>query len=198
MTVTTLEVLHVPDCPNLLAMLDRLREASDIPVVTRVVRTEAEAVQWGMAGSPTLLVDGHDPFAQDQRCECGVACRLYRDETGRTTPAPSVEQIRDVLARAKADHTPSDSSPGQVLSAWRTRAVPLDALETAVHQEVLRHYARTGGPPEPETLEAVTPGSHRSARVVLGALHELDTLRLTPDGQIALAYPFSTRPTRHQ
>ena len=151
-----------------------------------------------MAGSPTLLVDGLDPFGDEQGCECGVSCRLYRDENGQITPAPSVGQIRDALALAQAPHPPTKSSPGEVLSAWRTRAMPLDGIETAVHQEVLRTYGRTGGPPDPAALEAVTAGSERSAREVLEALHELDALRLTPDGQIALAYPFSTQPTRHR
>jgi hypothetical protein len=71
-----------------------------------------------------------------------------------------------------------------------TRSSPL-----GWHQAV---RARTGGPPDSGALEAVTADSERSARVVLEALHELDALRLTSDGQIALAYPFSTQPTRHQ
>jgi hypothetical protein len=54
------------------------------------IRTTAEAVAAGMAGSPTLLVNGRDPFgpADGSECECGVACRIYRDEQGRpATPA---------------------------------------------------------------------------------------------------------------
>ena len=31
---------------------------------------------------------------------------------------------------------------------------------------------------------------------MLGSLHEVDAIRLAPDGQIALAYPFSAVPTR--
>jgi hypothetical protein len=193
-----IEVLHVPECVNLGPMLERLREATALPVTTREVRTEAEAAAWGMAGSPTLLVDGLDPFAQAQRCECRVSCRLYRDENGQITPAPSVGQIRDALARAETTHPPATSCPGELLSTWRTRAFHLDAVETAVHQEILRTYARTGAPPDPRALEAVTAGSDRSADAALVALHELDALRLTTDGQIALAYPFSTQPTRHR
>jgi hypothetical protein len=33
---------------------------------------------------------------------------------------------------------------------------------------------------------------------LLAALHELDAIRLAPDGHIAMAYPFSARPTRHR
>jgi hypothetical protein len=33
---------------------------------------------------------------------------------------------------------------------------------------------------------------------VLTALHDIDAIRLDPDGQIAVAYPFSATPTRHR
>jgi hypothetical protein len=96
-----IEVLHVTDCPNLRPMLDRLAEATDLPVATREVSTDAEAVRWGMNGSPTLLIDGIDPFASRINAGCGVACRLYRDKEGRIVPAPSVEQLRAALLDAK-------------------------------------------------------------------------------------------------
>ena len=112
MTEPILEVLHVPECPNLLPLLDRVREVTALPVTTREVHSEAEAVAWGMAGSPTLLVDGVDPFAEAEGCECGLSCRLYRDESGRITPTPSADQIR--LAISRAQEPPRvDSDPGQ-------------------------------------------------------------------------------------
>ena len=93
-----LEVLHVPYCPNLLPLLERLAEVTDLPVSTHVIESEADAARFGMAGSPTLLVDGIDPFAAAGGCECGLACRLYRDDAGRIISAPSVEQLRVALA----------------------------------------------------------------------------------------------------
>ncbi|WP_432886745.1 hypothetical protein ACQPYH_04095 [Kribbella sp. CA-245084] len=94
----TLEVLHVPDCPNLAPMLERLAEVTDRPVTTREIRSDDDAVKVGMAGSPTLLIDGIDPFAEAASAECGLACRLYRDEAGRIVPVPSTEQLRAALA----------------------------------------------------------------------------------------------------
>jgi hypothetical protein len=44
----------------------------------RVVADEREAVLAGMHGSPTLLIDGVDPFAAPGQAP-GLACRLYRD-----------------------------------------------------------------------------------------------------------------------
>lgn len=92
-----LEVLHVPDCPNLSPMLERLAQVTDLPVETRVIQTDAEAARFGMAGSPTLLVDGVDPFAAGER-ECGVSCRLYRDDDSRIVLSPSVEQLRTAIS----------------------------------------------------------------------------------------------------
>jgi hypothetical protein len=79
-----LEVLHVADCPNLAPMLHRVAEATDLPVTTIVVDTDTSRL--GMAGSPTLLIDGVDPFTGAGAYS--VSCRLYRDEAGRIVPAP--------------------------------------------------------------------------------------------------------------
>jgi hypothetical protein len=188
-----LEVLHVPDCPNLPPLLERLAEVTDLPVTTRVIDSDADAAMFGMAGSPTLLIDGVDPFAVTGECDCGVSCRLYRDQDGRIVAAPSVEQLRDAITAAG-----QPAAPGEVLSAWRTHALPLDPVQRAVQQAILRTFATTGHPPAPGDLDAVTAGSGRSPAEVLTALHDVDAIRLAPDGQITVAYPFSATPTRHR
>jgi hypothetical protein len=198
----SLEVLHVPDCPNLAPLLERLEQVTDLAVATREIYTDAEAAATGMAGSPTLLINSTDPFGAPGHCGCGLSCRLYRDEDGRIVPAPSVEQLRDAIAAAEHPAAPN-GTPGDVLSAWRTRAIPLDPQDKAVHQAILRTFADTGHPPALADLDsvAVAAGSARGARSaveVLRTLHDADAIRLTPDGQIALAYPFSATPTRHR
>jgi hypothetical protein len=216
-----LEVLHVADCPNLRPMLERLQEATGLPVITREISTEVAATAAGMNGSPTLLIDGRDPFPNPnpQDCDCGVACRIYRDEHDQAVPAPSVAQLRAAVAAdgpsatsmvvtGSADASPglplvADESlcgparPGDVLSARRTRALPLDPVEEAVHQAVLGAFAATGRPPAISALDAVITGSGRTTAGVLAALHELDAVRLGPGG-VAVAYPFSAIPTRHR
>jgi len=195
-----LEVLHIVDCPNLPPLLERLAAVTDLPVTTRVIDSDKEAAELGMAGSPTLLINGVDPFVEPEGRAGGVSCRLYRDEQGRIVPAPSVAQLRDAITAAgtaTADDAAAEP-PDEVLSAWRTRALPLDPVETAAHQAILRCFADTGHPPAPRDLEQVTAGSGRTTREVLGGLHESDAIRLTPNGQVAVAYPFSATPTRHR
>ena len=97
-----LTLLAVPDCPNVAALAERLVVAlasrPDAVVHRREIATELEAAQAGMHGSPTLLVDGVDPFAAAGQAP-SLSCRLYRDASGRTEGAPSVEALRRVLDR---------------------------------------------------------------------------------------------------
>jgi predicted DsbA family dithiol-disulfide isomerase len=103
-----LHILHVPGCPStrvLTARLDRLLAGHPGVVVEhRVIHDERDAARWGMTGSPTLLVNGADPFtAPDQ--SPAISCRLYTDETGRVTGAPSIAQLRHVLADLSGANT---------------------------------------------------------------------------------------------
>jgi hypothetical protein len=100
-----LTVLAVPGCPNARVLEQRLAgllaARPEVTVTRRVIADAAEAARWGMRGSPTLLVDGQDPFAGSGSGSV-VACRLYRDEQGRLDGAPTVSALRAVLQRAGA------------------------------------------------------------------------------------------------
>ena len=95
-----LEILQVPDCPNAAILAARLDELTGgrpgIAVTRKVVTTEDDADRLGMTGSPTLLVDGVDPFARPGQ-KPAISCRLYPDEQGMPGPAPSPEQLRAAL-----------------------------------------------------------------------------------------------------
>jgi hypothetical protein len=95
-----LEILHVPDCPGAPVLEERLAELlPDYPAVRvtwRVVTSAEVAGKVGMAGSPTLLVDGVDPFARPGQ-QPSMSCRLYLNEEGRLGPTPSAGQLRAVL-----------------------------------------------------------------------------------------------------
>jgi hypothetical protein len=47
-------------------------------------------------GAPTILVNGHDPFA-DPADPVGLSCRIYRNPAG-VEHAPTIDQLRAVLA----------------------------------------------------------------------------------------------------
>jgi hypothetical protein len=92
-------VLHVPDCPNHRLLRARLAEALDrlgrpVPVDERAVVTAEDAAASGFAGSPTLLVDGRDPFPTSG--PGGLVCRLYPTPSG-PQGAPTVDDLVEVL-----------------------------------------------------------------------------------------------------
>jgi hypothetical protein len=97
MSAPRLEVLHVPGCPNLAPLLDRLAQVTDLPVTTHEITTDTEALASGMTGSPTLLVDGVDPFASPDDRANGLSCRLYRALDDRIILVPSADQIRTAI-----------------------------------------------------------------------------------------------------
>ena len=96
-----LEILHVPDCPNTAVLEARLAALLPafpaVQVSRRLVRSESEAELTGMAGSPTILADGIDPFAHPGQ-QPSLSCRLYQDDQGNLGPAPAAAQLRRILA----------------------------------------------------------------------------------------------------
>jgi hypothetical protein len=102
-----IEVLTVPGCPNGPVLTQRLAavlgDHPEVPVVRRSVTDAEEATRRGMHGSPTLLIDGRDPFA-DPDTPPSLSCRLYPAPDGTRQGAPSVEDLRRVLRDAARDH----------------------------------------------------------------------------------------------
>lgn len=95
-----IDILFLPGCPNVHRAHDRLRQALRATAVVASVRqievaTREAAERCGMSGSPTLLLDGRDPFVED-RASGSLSCRLYR--TGaHFEGAPSVAQLIEAL-----------------------------------------------------------------------------------------------------
>jgi hypothetical protein len=61
----------------------------------RQVSTPEEAEALSFRGSPTILVDGHDPFVRGGE-PVGLACRVYQTPHG-PAGVPTVEQLRTAL-----------------------------------------------------------------------------------------------------
>ena len=101
-----LALLTVPACPNAAAFEERLAAAlaghPTVVVRRREVADEREAAEAGMHGSPTLLINGVDPFAPPGQVT-SLSCRLYRDAAGHLAGTPPVEALRQALAAAGHD-----------------------------------------------------------------------------------------------
>ncbi len=208
-----LQILQVPDCPNVALLRQRLDEALgdiEMNVTVRVVDDAEHAVSVGMTGSPTLLVDGADPFAEPGRAP-SVSCRLYRDAEGRVSGAPSVSALREVLLGHSSTGDDVTDQCGQccmtdqenvessaTLQTWRARATPADPAERTIHQAILRAFATDGAAPAAAALEQLAAPFGIAAAELLARLHDRDVIRLGPGGTIRAAYPFSAVPTPHR
>lgn len=103
----TIEVVHIDECPNwaetvgdLRAVLSELGRA-DLAVAVRRVTIGSEALAAGFAGSPTILVDGDDPFPHGEPTG-ELSCRVYVTEAG-LRGRPSRAQLRGLLVDRLAD-----------------------------------------------------------------------------------------------
>lgn len=96
-SATVVTLLYLDHCPNWPLAAERLRAAiarvdnADIRIDWKPVHTISAAAAVGFAGSPTILVDGVDPFPRPAHVD-GLCCRFYDTETG-SSGAPSVEQL---------------------------------------------------------------------------------------------------------
>lgn len=64
-------LLTVPDCPNTPPARERINQALDgrtAEVELIEISDAAQAARLGMTGSPTVLIDGTDPFAVPGCC----------------------------------------------------------------------------------------------------------------------------------
>lgn len=86
-------------CPNWEVLDRRLAEMldgrSDIRVRRQLVETTEDAERLGFHGSPTVLVQGVDPFA-DEGAPVGLACRVFRTPAG-LAGSPTVDQLREAI-----------------------------------------------------------------------------------------------------
>lgn len=87
-------------CPNWELAKRDLEEAArgldiDLRVDYEKVESPEEAERLAFRGSPTILVEGRDPFA-DPNAPVGLSCRVYRNEDG-PSGSPGVQALRQVL-----------------------------------------------------------------------------------------------------
>ena len=89
-------------CPNWKITDDRLAviaaERPEITVTHRLVESVDEAERVAFHGSPSVLIDGVDPFA-GAGASVGLACRIYQTPQG-LAGSPTLEQLRSAVAHA--------------------------------------------------------------------------------------------------
>ena len=96
------ELFYFHDCPNWKVADERLAEAvrtvgrDDITVRRRKVETPAHAEAVRFTGSPTIRINGEDPFATGDE-HVGLTCRLYRTPEG-LGGSPTVGQFVEALS----------------------------------------------------------------------------------------------------
>jgi len=106
-----LTLLTVPGCPRAAAFEELLAAAltgyPGVAIERCEISDEHAAAEAGMCGSPTLLINGVDPFAQPGQ-EPSLSCRLYRGDDGCIAPVPSLAALRRALAAASGSGLPGD------------------------------------------------------------------------------------------
>lgn len=93
-------IQYFDDCPNWKIAAEHLTtlvdHGLDATIEYELIDTHELAVARDFHGSPTVLIDGVDPFANDNT-PVGLACRVYQTEDGYAG-SPSLNQLRTVTA----------------------------------------------------------------------------------------------------
>lgn len=98
-----LTLRYFDGCPNWQTAEARLRETltglglDGWEIIFEKVSSSEDAERLHFRGSPTILIDGVDLFADDD-APFGLACRVYQTEQG-FEGAPSIAQLTDLLRR---------------------------------------------------------------------------------------------------
>jgi hypothetical protein len=95
-------LLHFDGCPHRTVVEERLREAlasvgrDDQSIQRVLVETPEDVVRLGFIGSPTILLDGRDPFATGAE-QPALACRVFATPEGRAG-SPTLGQLVEALS----------------------------------------------------------------------------------------------------
>lgn len=94
---------YFDDCPNWRVTDQHLKTLIDdltlnVEIRYQRIETPETAAEHGFRGSPTVLLNGVDHFA-DPEAPVGLSCRIYRTDDG-PAGSPTLDQLRQVLAGA--------------------------------------------------------------------------------------------------
>jgi hypothetical protein len=99
------QLLYFDGCPNWEVAGARLRDALVAVGIAELIEpvevtSQEDAERLGFRGSPTVMVDGRDLFAEPADAAdagVGLVCRVYSTPEG-LSGAPTTEQLVDALA----------------------------------------------------------------------------------------------------
>jgi hypothetical protein len=96
-----MELLYFDGCPTYKTALKTLQQALleegiESPIQLIAVSTNEEAQRIQFPGSPTIRVDGRDPFPAPERHLWGLGCRMYSTPEG-LLGTPTKEMLREAL-----------------------------------------------------------------------------------------------------
>jgi hypothetical protein len=95
-------IQYFDSCPHWKVADERVRKVlrsiprNDVEVEYQFIDTPETAERVGFHGSPTILIDGRDPFAGRDE-PVGMTCRVFRTEDG-AQGAPTEAQLRRLFA----------------------------------------------------------------------------------------------------
>jgi hypothetical protein len=167
-------------CPNWKLMEQQLAQAllesqvAEADIVRERVESPEEAARLGFRGSPTVLIEGKDPFASEGDA-VGLACRVYRTANGEDG-LPSVEELRAAL-------------------------VPMGGLGVGELGELLVDEIRGAAFRRLISIEDLATDLGRSVEEVRRQMDELSRVgrvRLDNGGRVAGSGGLSIGPDRHQ
>src|SRR5262249_13688943 len=96
-------VLAIAGCPHAALLEERLAAAlaggPPAVIIRRRFTDPGGAARAGLHGSPTVLLDGSDPFAPPGQ-PASMSCRLYDNGAGLLEGAPSVGRLRQAIGHA--------------------------------------------------------------------------------------------------
>lgn len=95
------ELSYFEGCPHwreLDVMLTELQRELGFELTHRIIHSPEDADEYGFLGSPSVRVNGRDPFAS-QNAPVGLACRTYETPDGRAG-CPTQAQLRHALTAA--------------------------------------------------------------------------------------------------
>lgn len=99
----TITIQYFDGCPHWKLADERVRRVlrglstPDVKLEYQLIDSPEAAERAGFRGSPSILIDGRDPFATGDE-PVGMTCRVYRTDEG-AQGAPTEAQLQGLLAR---------------------------------------------------------------------------------------------------